>query len=89
MFIHLPDAVLHAIQVLNAAGFEAYAVGGCVRDSLMGKTPEDWDITTSATPAEMQTVFSANRTIETGLQHGTLTVLIDDVPFEITTYSDF
>lgn len=86
MFIQLPDAVLHAIQMLNAAGFEAYAVGGCVRDSLMEKTPGDWDVTTSATPSEMQTVFEAYRTIETGLQHGTLTVLVDDVSLEITTY---
>lgn len=86
VFIHLPDAVLHAIQVLNAAGFEAYAVGGCVRDSLFGKTPEDWDITTSATPAELQIVFGAYHTVETGLRHGTLTVLVDDMPLEITTY---
>ena len=86
MFIQLSDAVLHAIRKLNAAGFEAYAVGGCVRDSLMGKVPGDWDVTTSATPPEMQTVFAAYRTFETGLQHGTLTVLVDDVPLEITTY---
>lgn len=82
----LPDAVLHAIHKLNDAGFEAYVVGGCVRDSLMDTTPEDWDITTSATPAEMQIVFSECRCIETGLQHGTLTVLINNVPLEITTY---
>ena len=86
MFILLPDAVLQAIQTLNNAGFEAYAVGGCVRDSLLGKTPLDWDVTTSATPAEMQAVFTDFKTVETGLQHGTLTVLVDDIPLEITTY---
>ena len=86
MYIALPDAVLHAIQELNTAGFEAYAVGGCVRDSLLGKRPLDWDITTSATPAQMQTVFAHYRTIETGIKHGTLMVLIEDTPLEITTY---
>lgn len=86
MFITLPDAVLHAIQHLNKAGFEAYAVGGCVRDSLMGKSPEDWDITTSATPEEMQAVFHEHRCLETGLQHGTLTVIVEDTSLEITTY---
>ena len=86
MFNALPDAVLHAIQKLNEAGYEAYAVGGCVRDSLMGKAPQDWDITTSATPDEMQDVFAACRCIKTGLQHGTLTVILEDMPLEITTY---
>ena len=86
MVITLPTAVETAIQQLNTAGYEAYAVGGCVRDSLLGKTPTDWDITTSATPTEMQGVFASYRTVETGLKHGTLTVLIDDMPLEITTY---
>lgn len=86
MRIHLPEAVSIAIQKLNIAGYEAYTVGGCVRDSLMGRTPDDWDVTTSATPQEMQCVFADYRTIETGLQHGTLTVLIEDTSIEITTY---
>lgn len=86
MFIQLPDAVVHAIAKLNAAGYEAYAVGGCVRDSLLGKAPTDWDITTSATPDEMQVVFANYLTIATGLKHGTLTVLVDETPLEITTY---
>ena len=86
MLMTLPDAVLHAILTLNNAGFEAYVVGGCVRDSLMGKIPEDWDITTSATPDQLQGVFGEYRCIETGLQHGTVTVLIDGMPLEITTY---
>lgn len=86
MFIELPNTVLYAIQRLNDAGFEAYAVGGCVRDSLMGKTPQDWDITTSATPDEMKSIFTDFPTIETGLQHGTLTIVVQGVPLEITTY---
>ena len=71
---------------LNQAGYEAYVVGGCVRDMLMGVTPHDYDITTSATPDEVKFVFSGFRVIETGLKHGTLTVLVDGEPFEITTY---
>lgn len=86
MQIILPPAVSTAIQQLNNAGYEAYAVGGCVRDSLMGIAPKDWDITTSATPAEMQAVFADSRTIETGLKHGTLTVIKEGLPLEITTY---
>lgn len=86
MFIHLPDAVAHAITLLNGTGYEAFAVGGCVRDSLLGKIPTDWDITTSATPDEMKAVFADYRTIETGLKHGTLTVLMENTPLEITTY---
>lgn len=86
MNMTLPSAVLHAITLLNNAGFEAYAVGGCVRDSLLGNQPADWDIATSALPAEMQLIFSAFHTIETGLRHGTLTVIIEQVSLEITTY---
>lgn len=86
MRISLPSSVSKAIRQLNTAGYEAYAVGGCVRDSLMGIEPTDWDITTSATPAEMQTVFADYRTIETGIKHGTLTVIVEDMPLEITTY---
>lgn len=82
----LPDGVLHAISLLNEAGYEAYAVGGAVRDLLRGVTPHDYDITTSATPDEMKGVFSAFRTIETGIAHGTLTVLIGGAPLEITTF---
>lgn len=84
--VHLPVAVSSAIQKLNDAGFEAYAVGGCVRDSLLGRKPDDWDITTSALPQDMQSVFAEYRTIETGLKHGTLTVLMNGVPLEITSY---
>lgn len=86
MFIELTNAVLHAIQTLNDAGYEAYAVGGCIRDALLGKEPTDWDITTSATPDEITAAFSTYRTIDTGAQHGTVTVILDDTSLEITTY---
>lgn len=86
MQIKLPTAVLTALQVLNVAGYEAYVVGGCVRDSLMGHMPKDWDIATSATPQEMSELFVNYHTVETGLKHGTLTVIIDNMPLEITTF---
>lgn len=86
MRMDLPAPVLHSLFALNEAGYEAFVVGGCVRDTLMGKAPFDWDITTSALPEQMQRVFCEYRTIETGIQHGTLTVIIDDLPLEITTY---
>ncbi len=75
-----------AIEILENAGFEAYIVGGCVRDSLLGITPSDFDITTSATPKETEKAFEGLRLIETGLKHGTVTVLIDNEPIEITTF---
>ena len=84
--IALPPFVATAIDRLETAGFEAVAVGGCVRDMLAGKTPHDYDIATAATPDEICTVFSGERRIETGLQHGTVTVLLSGEPLEITTY---
>ncbi len=81
----LPE-VKKAISMLESAGFEAHAVGGCVRDSLLGKNPTDYDVTTSALPEEMKTVFKNERFIETGIKHGTLTVIIDSYPIEITTF---
>ena len=75
-----------AISMLENAGFEAYAVGGCVRDSLLGKKPTDFDITTSAFPEEMKAVFKNEHVIETGIKHGTLTVLMNGEPLEITTF---
>jgi tRNA nucleotidyltransferase (CCA-adding enzyme) len=84
MKIHLPDKVTFIINELEDHGFEAYAVGGCVRDSILGKEPEDWDITTSAKPAEVKKIF--RRTIDTGILHGTVTVLIDKEGYEVTTY---
>lgn len=82
--IRLPKSVLHIISVLEQEGYEAFAVGGCVRDSLLGRKPEDWDITTSATPIQVKRCFK--RTIDTGIQHGTVTVLLDGVGYEVTTY---
>ncbi len=82
----LPQAVLDLITRLEQAGFSAYAVGGCVRDSLLGLIPHDWDLCTSALPDQIREVFRSFRTVETGLRHGTLTVLVDRVPYEITTF---
>ncbi len=85
-YISLPASVEWALGRLNHAGFSAYAVGGCVRDSLLGRVPNDWDITTVARPEEVKAVFSDSRLIETGLKHGTVTVLYGKEPLEITTY---
>ena len=82
----MPKNVDTAINLLQSAGFEAYAVGGCVRDSLLGKTPNDWDITTSAKPEDMKSVFVNFHCIDTGIKHGTVTVVIDGEPLEITTF---
>lgn len=82
--IKMPGKVNKIISVLQEAGFEAYAVGGCIRDSLLGRTPNDWDITTSAKPMEVKALFS--HTIDTGIQHGTVTILLDREGFEVTTY---
>ena len=77
--IVLPGPVETALGLLEHAGFEAWVVGGCTRDALLGDAPKDWDITTSALPAETLSVFSDFRTIETGLQHGTVAVLLDGI----------
>lgn len=82
--ISLPDKVIRIIATLQEHGFEAYAVGGCVRDSLLGRDPEDWDITTSAMPEETKSLFA--HTFDTGIEHGTVTVLLDKEGFEVTTY---
>ncbi len=84
MQIRLPEQVNRIIEQLNAAGYEAYAVGGCVRDSLLGREPDDWDITTSALPLQVKALFS--KTFDTGIQHGTVTVLMDRTGYEVTTY---
>lgn len=86
MTMDIPKNVDTAINLLQSAGFEAYAVGGCVRDSLLGKTPNDWDITTSAKPEDMKSVFADFHCIDTGIKHGTVTVVIDGEPLEITTF---
>ncbi|MBE5933597.1 MAG: CCA tRNA nucleotidyltransferase [Lachnospiraceae bacterium] len=86
--LHMPAGAEYIIDQLNKNGYEAYIVGGCVRDSLLGKKPNDWDITTSATPYQVKEIF--RRTIDTGIQHGTVTVMLDrrshDYAFEVTTY---
>lgn len=82
----LPPWAAKAIELLEQAGYEAWFVGGCVRDSLLGLSPKDWDVTTSATPEEMKGCFPGYPVLETGLKHGTLTVLFDRQSVEITTY---
>lgn len=84
--ISLPDNIRTALALLKKAGHRAYIVGGCVRDALMGKEPHDWDIATSALPEEIKSVFKSYRLIETGFRHGTVSVVIDRKPVEITTF---
>ena len=84
MKIQLPQAVKWILEELQKNGQEAYAVGGCVRDTILGRNPQDWDITTSARPEQIKEIF--RKTIDTGIQHGTVTVMIDHVGFEVTTY---
>lgn len=84
--MEIPSYVKRAVEILNKNGFEAYAVGGCVRDSLLGKTPHDWDMCTNALPEEICESFKDFHVIETGLKHGTVTVRIEHNSIEITTY---
>ncbi len=84
MNINLPVNAAKIIKLLEQAGHEAYIVGGCVRDSLLGRTPNDWDITTSATPMQVKAIF--RRTVDTGIQHGTVSVLMGSEQYEVTTY---
>ena len=84
--MYLPDNVKKVISMLESEGFEAYAVGGFVRDSLLEKTPTDYDVTTSALPEETKQVFKNEHVIETGIKHGTVTVLMEHEPIEITTF---
>ena len=82
--IEMPVQVEEILGKLREHGYEAFAVGGCVRDAILGRIPGDWDITTSAHPEEVKQVFG--HTIDTGLQHGTVTVMRDHIGYEITTY---
>ena len=84
MEIRLPENVKKIIDVLESNGYEGYAVGGCVRDSILGRRPNDWDITTSASPLQVKHLFP--RTVDTGIQHGTVTVLMGKEGYEVTTY---
>lgn len=84
MRIVMPDKVNTIIKTITAAGYEAYAVGGCIRDRILGREPEDWDITTSAPPERVKQLF--RRTVDTGIKHGTVTVMLAKDRFEVTTY---
>lgn len=84
--VEIPAAAQYILKKLKLAGYEAYAVGGCVRDSLLGRIPGDWDICTSALPEETTALFSENPVIETGIKHGTVTVLVEKIPLEVTTF---
>jgi len=84
MIINIPEEALFIIKQLNNNGFEAYAVGGCIRDSLLKRKPKDWDITTNATPHEVKSLF--DKTVDTGIKHGTVTIIINNQIFEVTTY---
>ena len=84
MKINMPHEVGKIIHILSEAGFEAYALCGCVRECLLGVEPKDWDITTSALPEEVKELF--HRTIDTGIKHGTVTVMMNHTGFEVTTY---
>ena len=78
----LPNDILHIINVLNSNNYEAYLVGGCVRDFLMKRKPSDWDIATNAKPSDIKKLF--RKTIDTGLKHGTVTVVLNKQNYEIT-----
>ena len=84
--IQLPEGAAFVVDRLTRAGYPAYVVGGCVRDALLGVAPKDWDVCTAATPEEMQRVFALCHVVETGLKHGTLTVVVNHVPYEVTTF---
>ena len=83
-FASIPKPVQDCCNILRAAGYEAYPVGGCVRDRLLGRVPEDWDVTVSARPEQVLSLFS--HAIPTGLKHGTVTVILEDMPIEVTTF---
>jgi len=84
--IKIPEKITLIINTLESSGFEAYAVGGAVRDALLGKAADDWDVTTSALPEQVKACFAAYHVIETGIRHGTVTVVMDHIPVEITTF---
>ncbi len=84
MKIKIPEYVNKIINVLNSNGFEAFVVGGAVRDAMLGNIPEDWDVATNATAHQIKSCFE--KYFDTGIKHGTITVLMDDMPVEVTTY---
>jgi tRNA nucleotidyltransferase (CCA-adding enzyme) len=84
--MHLPEYIKRILDVYSAAGYRALAVGGCVRDTLLGAEPDDYDIATDALPHETKELFKAHRIIETGIKHGTLTIMCEDHPVEVTVF---
>lgn len=86
MTIQIPSHARQLLELLHSCGHEAYVVGGCVRDALLGREPKDWDMCTSATPEEMLRCFEGERVLLTGLKHGTVTVLMEHEPYEVTTF---
>lgn len=84
--LDMPDGAKRIIQTLESTGYEAYIVGGCVRDSLLGVAPHDWDICTSAIPSEVKSCFNEFNIIETGIKHGTVTVVLNGESYEVTTF---
>ena len=84
--IHLPVEVEYIIDTLYSKGYDCYAVGGCVRDSLMGKNPQDWDLTTNAPPQKTKEIFSDMETVDIGIQHGTVGIVINKKVYETTTF---
>jgi len=86
MKIHIPPDVNRILDLLNSNGYEGYIVGGCVRDRILNRTPNDWDICTNCSPEKMLEIFSCFKVIPTGLKHGTVTVVIDKENYEVTTY---
>ena len=84
--MQIDNRVLSVIERLNAAEHEAYLVGGCIRDRLLGKEPKDWDVATSALPKDVLALFADKHVIETGLKHGTVTVVSESLPVEVTTF---
>lgn len=84
--IRIPKQAEKAIEILEEYDYEAYCVGGCIRDSLMGKEPADWDVCTSCKPERLKEIFSEYKIIDTGLKHGTVTVIVDSMPLEITAF---
>ncbi len=86
MNINIPEYVMEVLKRLRGGGYEAYVVGGCVRDSILGLKPDDWDVCTEAEPDEMKSCFIGLRSVDTGIQHGTVTAVSEGKPVEVTTY---
>ena len=86
MTLTVPNYVQNVLDALHAAGWQACPVGGCVRDSLLGKEPHDWDLATASEPLQTKQALSAFSCLETGMKHGTITVLSDQHPIEVTTF---